>query len=101
VLDLVDAHPAGMTPDEVARELGVTPRRILQLENRALLKARVAAQLVDHLEALRPELPAGCVLETAFPASLDSSAVRIIVTVNVPSMVPVGATGLAPGGRRG
>lgn len=100
-MDFTERHPDGATPQEVAAELGVSSRRALQLEDRALFKARVARQLLENLDTLRSELPDGCELITAFPRSHDSTGVYVIVSVKVPSMVPASATGLPRGQRRG
>ena len=100
-LDFTEQFPDGAPPDVVARELGESVARTLQVENRALLKAKVARQLIDHLEDLRSQLPARAELVVAVPASLDSLAVHVHVSIRVPSMVGTAETGLPLRRRRG
>ena len=63
--------------------LGLTPRRVEMLASRALAKVTIARQLEHHLEELRPLLPAGVRLTTAYPSSSNPGAVHIHVTIGI------------------
>ena len=61
--DQVRANEEGMTADDVGEAFGVVGERMLQVENRALLKLKAIDHVCAVLEAARTTMPVGTELE--------------------------------------
>lgn len=78
-LDVADR--GRQTPTAVGVQLGLTPERVRQLEDRAMRKTALALKLEETIEELRANLGGKCAIETAYPRTNDPNRVCVVVVV--------------------
>ena len=68
----------------IAALLEVVPERIRQIEKRALMKLKIAKDVMAKIEEIRANLPAGVRLVTTFPRHNDEGSMLFEVVVRFP-----------------
>lgn len=80
----ISANPEGMTADEVGRVIsGTVGERVLQLENRALLKMKAIDHVCAVLEEGLASMPNGTAVELVMPHNDHALPHQVFVTVAI------------------
>lgn len=77
---LDEAEKGEHTTPQIAEYMGLTTRRVLQIEDRAMVKQRLATMLLEYLEPFRARLPEGVEMALDAPRHGNTHGVQVTIT---------------------